>query len=493
MAKNKKHKKHQDHAEKQSDEAAGQGSAEAGAADPPDADAASTPGEGPGAADAASTDSETVDETAGPTGGGKPATADAASGDPAETAGSQTPSADSAASPEGSTADSTGETSEDTRDGKTEAAGSGAADSGDSGSGSTAGNAGTEAPTSPTGASIQEQPAASATSTGASKARPGKLVVAAVVLAALALIASIVAIVVVATDDERDALRHDDRAGYDGRSYSEDGDDYAYYDQYEDCLEEGGDPDECYHYEDYRGGLDALADLIDEFAHYYAEDLDPEDRAFLRGQVLDGMDDLLYWFFAGPGGNLGDWGVPLHPDDFGSFRFDDPRSPQSERFFSGRRGGYPEDGFPGDDFGSWLWSDAWDDPGAAGRHFEEFSMCLHDNSGRLRGFFGGAGRGPQTSTTTTTMPASDAAADKTDDGSSASQDSSSDESPVTTLTPDALRKQTSDELAEIESAFKTCEHLLPDSARAWMDLDRGFFSDIRTPKGKTTRIPRNGA
>jgi len=443
---------------------------------------------GPGGADAASTDSGTVDETAGSIEDGKPATADAASGDPAETTGGQTPSADPAASPERSKADSSDETSENTRDDNTaatDATGSGATASGDSDSGGAAGRAGSEASTSPAGAA-------------ASQAKPGKFVVATAVLAALALIASIVAIVVVATDDDRDAHRHDARSDYgddyDDRSDYEDGDDYAYYDQYEDCLEEGGDPDECYHYEDYRGGLDALADLIDEFAHYYAEDLDPEDRAFLRGQVLEGMDDLLYWFFAGPGGNLGDWGIPLHPDDFGSFRFDDPRSPQSERFFSGRRGGYPEDGFPGDDFGSWLWSDAWDDPGAAGRHFEEFSMCLHDNSGRLRGFFGGAGRGPQTSTTTTAMPASDAASgDKAADGSSVSQDSSADESPVTTLTPDALRKQTSDELAEIESAFKACEHLLPDSARAWMDLDRGFFSDIRTPKGKTTRIPRNGA
>lgn len=326
---------------------------------------------------------------------------------------------------------------------------------------------GAQAGAAPHAATAEPEPAPQSgqqPETTAQPAKPGMLVVVTAVLAGLALVASVIAIVAVVADQDRGDRDKDRLASEDAAE------DYEYYDEYEDCLDHADDKSDCIDHQDRHNELESLADMIDEFAQYYREDMDPETREQLRSQVLEGMDELLTWFFPGSRWSQDEW-TPFGPDadspdadrwgvfgpegELGRFR-GGPVDESRKWFFFGRGDGHRGDGPPEDGLGSWLWFDAWSDPGTAERSFGEFNTCLRDHSATLRDFFRGRGGGPDASTRTTQAP--DSLAD--------------------------LRDQTTKELAEIESAFKACEDFLPDAARAWMDIDRGFFSDIVSPHGK---------
>ena len=312
------------------------------------------------------------------------------------------------------------------------------------------------------------------------RSKPGKYVIATAVLAALALIASTIAIIVVATDDDWESRVH-------GGSY---------------IHPQGGD----------------FAENVDNALRECFEELGP--RAFLPecfyGMGDNAMDEFLYGlgeetleqYFLGPDGDLwkffsdlerggfyrdgpwpgpdaygyGPWPSPDDygygpwpgPDDYGYGPWPSPDDygygpwPGPDDYGYGPQGPWPgpdEWSYePGDNIGSWLWFDTWDDTDSAGNAFGDFTACMRQDSGPLVDFlldfmFGGDGLSTSPTTTTTLAPGSDA--------------------PPTTTEPGSFTRRTREELSQLETALNACEHLLPDSARAWMDVNRGFLSEIK--------------
>ena len=289
--------------------------------------------------------------------------------------------------------------------------------------------------------------------------KPGKYVIATAVLAALALIASIIAIIVVATDDDWESRVHGGSyINAQGGNFAENVDNAL-----RECFETLGPQaflSECFY------GLED-DNAMDEFLYGLGEETLEQYFLGPDGDLWKFFSDLERGGFYGPRGEFGpsyddgpwpgpdeySYGPWPSPDEFGYGPWPGPR----EYGY----GPWPESGQwsyePGDNIGSWLWFETWDDTDSAGNAFGDFTACMRQDSGPLvdflLDFMFGSDDLPATPTTTTTLaPGSDA---------------------------DSLTRRTRSELSQLESAFNACEHLLPDSARAWMDVNRGFLSEIK--------------